>query len=473
MSGSIRNQILIPFACLQGVAIAVISALAAMSAVERAERDTIARLNQVVATLSTASFPVRGNVLEQMKGLSGAEFIAIRGSREIVATTLSDEQTRSVIDHPRAASSGTGELSEFQTIKSGAESFLVGGVTVMRSPDLSEVIVLVPEQQWQTIRRDVVFPPLTIGVLAMIATAGLSYLLAARFGKRLNRMEHQVGRLASLQFGELLPISGNDELARLATSINSMAVDLQQATEQIRLAERTNVVTQVAGGLAHQLRNSITGARMAVQLHLRRCNHADQESLNVALRQLNLTESQIRGLLSLTRDSQRTPVRGLLVEILDDIRGLLTPQFEHSNSELEVSWTAHQSPVSESAIEQAKTLEDGKDVHVDDREQVHAALLNLIQNALEACRPNGRVRVGVHRENAMIVVDVLDNGPGVPEDLHNRIFEPFVTGKPEGVGLGLTLAAQVAQTSGGHLTYERNDGWTLFRFVIPGIYDGP
>jgi signal transduction histidine kinase len=475
MFGSIRNQILIPFACLQGVAIAVISALAAWSAVDRAERDTIARLNQVVGTLSTASFPVRGNVLEQMKGLSGAEFIAIRGSNEIVSSTLSDEQARSVLQLPRAASSGTGELSEFQTIQTGqtgAESFLVGGVTVMRSPDLSELIVLVPEQQWQTIRREVVFPPLLIGGLAMVATVGLSYLLAARFGRRLNRMERQVGRLASLQFEELLPIGGHDELTRLATSINSMAIDLQQATEQIRLAERTTVVTQVAGGLAHQLRNSITGARMAVQLHLRRCNHADQESLNVALRQLNLTESQIRGLLSLTRDSQQTPVRGSLSEILNDIRSLLAPQFEHSSSEFELTYRDAAEATESIAHAVAAGESDGRDWQVDDRDQIHAALLNLVQNALEACRPNGRVRVMVRRENQLIVAEILDDGPGVPEDLQNRIFEPFVTGKPEGVGLGLTLAAQVAQSAGGRLSFDRRDGWTVFRFEIPVTIDG-
>jgi signal transduction histidine kinase len=270
-----------------------------------------------------------------------------------------------------------------------------------------------------------------------------------------------------LQFGELLPIGGQDELARLATSINSMALDLQQATEQIRLAERTTVVTQVAGGLAHQLRNSITGARMAVQLHLRRCNHADQESLNVALRQLNLTESQIRGLLSLTRDSQQTPVRGSLSEILGDIRSLLAPQFDHSNSECELTYQ-DDFKAKERAINADLSVDfKRKDLEVDDRDQVHAALLNLIQNALEACRPGGRVRVVVRRENRMIVAEILDNGPGVPDDLRNRMFEPFVTGKPEGVGLGLTLAAQVAKSAGGQLAFDRRDGWTAFRFEIP------
>ncbi len=470
MSGSIRNQILVPFAILQAVAIIVISVMAAWSAAARAEQETIARLNQVVGTLSTASFPVQGAVLEQMKGLSGAEFVALRGEGEVVGSTLSTEQTNEILRQPRSVESAAQELTEFQTVSFGEDSFLLGSVAVMKSPNLSELIVLVPERQWQTIRRDVVMPPLVIGCLALVATVGLSYLLAAGFGRRLNRMEQQVGRLASLKFDELLPVTGNDELTRLAASINSMAMDLQNATDQIRSAERSSIVTQVAGGLAHQLRNSITGAQMAVQLHLRRCSHADQESLQVALRQLNLTESQIRGLLSLTRDAQRTPIAGRLTEILADIETLLGPQFQHSNSTLSIEWIdprPDQSPALSGSTQ--GPVADDNFWTVADREQIHAALLNLIQNALEACRPDGEVRVSVDRKNGQNVVMILDNGPGVPDDLKQRIFEPFVTGKPEGVGLGLTLAAQVATQANGQLSYERRDGWTAFRFAIAAL----
>jgi nitrogen-specific signal transduction histidine kinase len=68
-----------------------------------------------------------------------------------------------------------------------------------------------------------------------------------------------------------------------------------------------------------------------------------------------------------------------------------------------------------------------------------------------------------------ILVDVLDNGPGIADDVRGRIFEPFVTGKPEGVGLGLTLAAQVAESADGGLTFERVENWTRFRFQIRRI----
>ena len=451
MRWPLRNQILMPFALLQALAIGVISLSASWIAADRVERESIARLDQVAKTLSGSRFPVRASVLEQLKGLSGADFIASGDTGTITATTLPEAMAHALITEPRTATPGSGKLGAFQPVLYGGERWLVGGVLVLRSPELKQLLVLVPERQWQADRRDVILPPLVIGGCTMVAMGVLSYVIAAKLGARLDRMQDHVGKLATLQFDQLLPVTGNDELTSLATSINRMAQELQLATQQIRITERTALITQVAGGLAHQLRNSITGARMAIQLHLRRSHDADTESLHVAIRQLNLTENQIFGLLSLTRDSRQPVVAGYIHEIMNTIRELLEPQFQHSESSLAIELPA-------------EIMQD--QLAVNDSEQIQAALLNLVQNALEASRPGGSVQVVVSILESMIQVDVLDNGPGVADAVRGKIFDPFVTGKPEGVGLGLTLAAQAAESSGGSLKYLRVDQWTLFRFQV-------
>jgi signal transduction histidine kinase len=450
MRWPIRNQILVPFAIVQAVAVGVISLSAAWLAADRAEREAIERLNRVVQTLSTANFPIRSAVLEQMKGLSAADFIAAGNGDAITASTLPAEQARMILSAPRPTA-GTGELGEFLPVAVGTDKWLAGSVDVLKSPELRQLLVLIPERDWQTARRDAIVPPLVIGGIALMAMVSISFWLSARIGHRLRRMQQHVQRLASSNFDEFLPTTGHDELQELATSINRMAQDLQQTTQQIRLAERTTLVTQVAGGLAHQLRNSITGARMAVQLHLRRCGDADRESLNVALRQLSLTENQIRGLLRLTRDVQQPPVQGRLDQLLETARELLEPQCQHS----EITMT----------VQRAENC-PAECLMVDDSEQIQAAVLNLLQNAVEACGPGGTVTVTVSLETDRILVDVLDTGPGVADNLRTRLFEPFVTGKPEGVGLGLTLAAQAAEDHGGRLSYDRIGQKTRFRFEV-------
>lgn len=452
MQWPIRNQILVPFALLQAVAIGGISLSASWIAAERAERDSVARLDQVVETLNASQFPIRSAVLKQMKGLSGADFIASGDSDSITASTLPEALAKEIIlRSPFTVTSNSGKLGEFQPVSIAAEQWLVGGVQVFRSPEVKQLLVLIPERQRQAIRRDVILPPLLIGGCTMLAMGGLSFVIAAKLGTRLDRMQHHVRKLASMQFNELLPVTGHDELTSLATSINRMAQDLQQAAQQIRMSERTALITQVAGGLAHQLRNSISGARMAVQLHLRRSPETNHESLQVAIKQLNLTENQIRGLLSLTRDAQQEAVPGYIDDILQIIKDLLEPQFEHSHTQLTI----------ELPVEQER-----EKLRIADAEQIQAALLNLLQNALEACRPDGKVRVSVTLPDGFIQVVVLDTGPGVADAVRERIFEPFVTGKPEGVGLGLTLAARVAEAEGGTLTYERIENQTQFLFRI-------
>ena len=468
MHWPIRNQILLPFAIVQTLAVAILSCSAAWMAADRAEREAVERLERVVATLSTASFPVRVPILEQMKGLSGADYVASDSQGRVTATTLDEDTAARILAIPQASLPNTGTASEsgrlgrLQPVRSGDQTWLRGTVQILQSAELKQLLVLVPEQQWQSLRQEVILPPLMIGAVTLLVMVSVSFWLAARMGGRLKRMQQHVQQLASLEFDQLLPVTGSDELQELATSINRMAQDLQSTTRQIRLSERTSLVTQVAGGLAHQLRNSITGARMAVQLHLRRCRDTDRESLNVALRQLSLTENQIRGLLRLTRDAQQPLVPGRLDELLITIEELLRPQCQHSSIRL--------------TMELPSRLECEK-LHVADSEQMQASLLNLVQNAVEATGPGGRVivQVSVRPANTgeanvpgpfMIRVDVTDSGPGVPDDLRTRIFEPFVTGKPEGVGLGLTLAAQTAEDHGGSLTWERIADMTRFRFEI-------
>ena len=85
---------------------------------------------------------------------------------------------------------------------------------------------------------------------------------------------------------------------------------------------------------------------------------------------------------------------------------------------------------------------------------------NVIGNAVEAAGPGGSVRVTCDDSS----VEVLDSGRGPPPEIADRLFEPFVTGKEEGIGLGLAVAKQAADAHGATLTWSRRDGWTVFRF---------
>lgn len=107
-----------------------------------------------------------------------------------------------------------------------------------------------------------------------------------------------------------------------------------------------------------------------------------------------------------------------------------------------------------------------------DRVQIEQVLLNLVRNGIEAAaesrQPTKHVLIRVHQSSGMAQVDVEDNGPGVPVDVADHLFEPFTTSKPRGMGLGLTLSRQIIECHGGKLWWDHIDGGgTRFAFRIP------
>jgi two-component system, NtrC family, nitrogen regulation sensor histidine kinase GlnL len=122
-----------------------------------------------------------------------------------------------------------------------------------------------------------------------------------------------------------------------------------------------------------------------------------------------------------------------------------------------------------------------------DQDQLIQVFLNLAKNAAEAChtRPDGRGEISIstaYRHGVWLRSDsakpalttplevrVVDNGPGVPERLRERLFEPFVTTKGQGAGLGLSLAAKIVTAHGGLLDFESEPGRTAFRVLLPMV----
>jgi signal transduction histidine kinase len=453
MRRQIKHEILIPFAVVQTAAILLLSVSAAWLAVKRAERETLDRLAAVVRTLDEASFPLHSSTLESMKGLSQAEFVTADSSGTVLSSTLPVEVADRILDAmPGNLAAPTDSLDAFLPVRDGNQSWRAGQVRIRRSPGTETLFVIIPERSWRNLQRETIWPPLLIGVVAIVTMISVSYVLAERLARPLRKMQQQVQQIAGGHFAAEIPESTNQEMHDLAASIQQMAAGLKAMTEQIRTSERTSLVTQVAGGLAHQLRNAISGASMAVQLHLRRCRNNDSESLRVALHQLSSMESQIRGLLRLTHDVQRVVIPGEIGTIVSQVRSLVTPECEHQGIRLVV-------------------MDSTRDCVVRDSEQTEAAVLNLVRNAIEAAGPGGEVEVRCSEtvsddSSHCIVIEVLDNGDGVAVEMESRIFDPFVTTKREGVGLGLTQVARAARDHSGTVGYDRIDSRTRFRLIL-------
>jgi len=223
-------------------------------------------------------------------------------------------------------------------------------------------------------------------------------------------------------------------------------------------SERLRLLGQVSGGLAHQLRNEVTGARLALQLHAREINgRGGSEAIEVALRQLSLIEANLQRFLQLGKTDPQALEPTSLTTLVDEVVGLLGPRSRHTN--IELFW---EKP-------------NGLFPIMGNSGQLRQLFLNLLSNALEASGPGGPVQVRMMQVekdgeigiNAWSRVEIVDAGPGPPPAIADRLFEPFVTGKPDGVGLGLALARQVTEAHRGIIGWTRSEQQTLFFVELP------
>ena len=446
----IRNQILIPVIGIQAVAVTVITVATATLAASRSEREIVARLNGVIGTLGHANFPYTASVLAKMRGLSGSHFAVFTSDGQVTDATLPTLKALPSAVRTIRPMDRLDSLGESPTFLLNGTRYFAVPLRVWGGPHDSSLLVLYPETSWRHARWEAATPPLAVGLGALGLMAAVTSWIAHRIGVRIRNVQQQVARIAAGDFEGFDPGPQNDEVRDLAISVNCMCNQLQKMKQTIRQSERTRLLAQLAAGLAHQLRNSLTGARMSVQLHAKRFPpQAGDETLNVALRQLAMTEEQVKGLLSLGRGERQPHAPCELGRLLGEIALLVNPSCQHAKVELR-----HR---------------EGDDPFyvMADEAGLRAAVLNLTMNAIEAAGPGGKVNLEATTDHGEVIIEVSDTGPGPPPEVAETLLEAFVTSKPEGGGLGLALAQQVAAQHGGTLSWAREGRETRFRLSLP------
>jgi len=257
---------------------------------------------------------------------------------------------------------------------------------------------------------------------------------------------------------------GVDELEavlhRMAGQIGAVIERLQRSQREVLRAEQLAAVGQMAAGIAHELRNPLMCMKILVQSAA-----AQSSAVSLGSRDLAVLEEEIIRLERLTRtflDFARPPqldkrpfeVQSLLQDTVALISGRADQQDVRILCEL---------PSAPVLIEA-------------DCGQIRQVVLNLLLNALEAMANDGKVvvRLETTRKSAAaprsIILRVIDAGPGLPADLGQEIFTPFVSTKETGIGLGLSICKRIVEAHGGEITAaNRPEGGAIFSVRLPRL----
>lgn len=241
-----------------------------------------------------------------------------------------------------------------------------------------------------------------------------------------------------------------DTIEQVSVSVSAVLKRLRQTERDALRAEQLAWVGQMAAGIAHEIRNPLMAIKLLVQAVADRGSFKPRD-LEVLDEEIVRLEQIVTGFLDFARPPRPAPrpVRlGPVVEaVADGVRGRAVLQ----------------------GVEVAVDVRDDPVVNVDPN-QIRQIVFNLLFNALDAQPQGGEVRVSTRADPVFseLAVAVEDRGTGLPPDLGERIFEPFVSTRESGMGLGLSICRRIAETHGGSLTAEdRPGGGAVFTLRLP------
>ncbi|MCX7672556.1 MAG: HAMP domain-containing histidine kinase [Thiobacillaceae bacterium] len=247
---------------------------------------------------------------------------------------------------------------------------------------------------------------------------------------------------------------------QLQAQVARLSAELAAANGELARRERLTALGEMAARLAHQLRTPLAAALLYVG-HLSRPHLAEEDRLRFAgkaLQRLQFLERLIADMLAFVRGARGVYSRFAVSELVTEVVQVVEEQVSAAGLHLEVG--GQDSPVE----------------LVADRQALTAALLSLVENAIQASRPGASIRLAVGGEaGPFVVFRVEDEGEGIPAEARPRLFEPFYTTRAEGSGLGLAIVKQVAEAHGGWVEVQSQLGrGSLFSLYIPrqGVTEG-
>lgn len=299
--------------------------------------------------------------------------------------------------------------------------------------------------------------------------AGLALLAATVLGSALflgrilftnaRRIAGLERALAAHQGGDLpaLTRTGEPELDRLVDALNDAGRRLAEARSRLLASERLAALGRMSAGIAHEIRNPMAAMRLKAENALAADEPArDRAALAAVLGQIERLDRLLGDLLGLTQP--RPPVR-----VPTDV-GRLIADVVRLHAETAVAERVAVAPEIHLAPEDRPVL---------DGEQVGRAVSNLLLNAIQslAGQPEAVIRLTGERvadpRGDRLRIGVRDNGPGVPPELGDRIFEPFETTRASGSGLGLSIVREIARSHGGEVRLVPSHAGAHFELDLP------
>jgi signal transduction histidine kinase len=313
--------------------------------------------------------------------------------------------------------------------------------------------------------RDYRLRLLSLGVAIFAIGLVFAYILAERYVEPIHAVADAAQNIAARGLEPVPDVRRRDEIGLLTRSFNDMVSQLRRAREreqELNQLERFTALGQLAGALAHEIKNPLNFISLALDQLRTRYGPQLTQGRDEFMRQLVIMKDEVRRL----NDMVQTFLHyGQPIEIHPaptDLRSLVGGVLALSESKMK----SQSIEVAEEGMEVPAVLNV-------DAEKVRTCFMNVVGNATQAMPDGGCLRIRFAQDNGHFVVRFSDTGKGIDPQVVEHVFEPFFTTKREGIGLGLFFSKAIVEKHGGTITIgpsETPPGTTVtFTFPIGGV----
>jgi signal transduction histidine kinase len=409
-----------------------------------------------------SGFAIDRGTVGQLSKATSVDGLFVSGHRAL-AGSLAPSLEASLAAHPIPA---TYEHGNAVTVKLTDERFLAVArdLSARASAPLELIELKSLDQEEQSI-REIDRLVLSAGLLALLIGTVLMTVLSRAVTRPLEQLATGVRAFAAGDSAHILPYRGTMEVRELSAAFAGMRQEILMTHQALLESERLATIGRMASSVSHDLRHYLAAvyANSEFLASGRLTDEERTEILNEIRTAVDGTTELLESLLIFSRSGsgiRRSPQ--LVATLMDRAVAMAKAHPDAANVEFTLQ---NQGPAETEAIV------DGK--------QIERAIYNLVLNGCQTQHSGGqtpRVTVSLDARPAEIIVGVLDNGDGIPENIRTTLFEPFVSeGKQKGSGLGLTLAQCIATEHGGDVTLvSSRPGETIFRMSIArGLVEQP
>lgn len=284
----------------------------------------------------------------------------------------------------------------------------------------------------------------------LLALAALVYL-AHRISRPIHQLTAGLQQLASGDLNARVKRENDDEIGRAIQAFNHMAGRLRESTERMVYLRQMASWQTLARKMAHEVKNSLTPIRLAVEEMQARSSPEDRafmsQATSIVVDEIETLERRIR---AFSQFAAEPPVQAAPL----DVNSLLQERISFLRS-------AHPEVAYETRLSDALPV-------MADADLVKGILTNLLENAAEAAGHGGRILGVTAEREGRVAIEVHDSGPGLSEQARASLFQPTISFKKRGMGLGLSIARKSALLSGGDIVLVKGElGGAGFRVLLP------